>query len=186
MNDLLTTDTQELENAEDEQEENMQQDRFLTFALDTETFGLPIAFVEEIVGMQKISDVPEAPAYMKGIINLRGQIIPVIDMRLRLKKAPVPYDDRTCIVIVELGDVKAGLIVDHVSEVVHIPEGETVPPPDIRTGFQSRYISGIGKMADKVVLLLDCEKLFRADELQTIGDAVPDSCEDAQADAEAE
>lgn len=152
----------------DEEFEDMQQGRFLTFAIDNEEFGIPISFVNEIIKMQKINDIPEAATFVKGIINLRGQIISVIDMRLRFKKPPVEYDDRTCIIIVEIDGIKAGLIVDNVSEVIDIASSEISLPPDIRTGFQSRYINGIGKMKDHVVLILDCNKLFNEDELESI------------------
>jgi purine-binding chemotaxis protein CheW len=160
MEDLITTDEEEFE--------DLQEGRFLTFALENEEFGVPIAFVNEIIGMQKINEVPEAASFVKGIINLRGQIISVIDMRLKFKKQPAEYDDRTCIIIVDFNDIKAGFIVDHVSEVINIENSEISPPPDFRTGFHSRFINGIGKVKDHVVLLLDCDKIFSEDELESI------------------
>lgn len=173
MDDLVKTD---------EEIEDMQQGRFLTFAIDNEEFGIPISFVNEIIKMQKINDIPEAAGFVKGIINLRGQIISVIDMRLRFKKQPVEYDDRTCIIIVEIDGIKAGLIVDNVSEVIDIASTEISPPPDIRTGFQSRYINGIGKLKDHVILILDCNKLFSEDELQSINESSESNPEEAAAD----
>lgn len=170
MDDLIKTD---------EEIEDMQQGRFLTFAIENEEFGIPISFVNEIIKMQKINDIPEAASFVKGIINLRGQIISVIDMRLRLKKQSVEYDDRTCIIIVEIDGIKAGLIVDNVSEVIDIASTEISPPPDIRTGFQSRYINGIGKLKDHVILILDCNKLFSEDELQSISAGSESSPEEA-------
>lgn len=163
MDQLINTSDEEIEGIED-----MQQDRFLTFALDSEEFGIPISYVSEIVGMQKINKIPEVPGFVKGIINLRGQIISVIDMRLKFKKQAVEYDDRTCIIIIDINGIKAGLIVDNVSEVINIAENEISPPPDFRTGFQNKYINGIGKLKDRVVLLLDCDKIFNEQEIEEI------------------
>jgi purine-binding chemotaxis protein CheW len=160
MNDLIE--------AVDEQAEDMQHGRYLTFSLENEEFGIAINYVNEIIGMQKINDIPEVSSFVKGIINLRGSIIPVIDMRLKFKKQPAEYDDRTCIVIVDIDGISAGLIVDKVAEVINIEDGAISPPPDFRTGFQNRYINGIGKLEDTVILLLDCVKLFRDDELEEI------------------
>jgi purine-binding chemotaxis protein CheW len=159
MEDLMKTE---------EEFEDMQQDRFLTFAIDSEVFGLSISYVSEIIGMQKINDIPEVPSFVKGIINLRGKIISVIDMRLKFKKQSVDYDDRTCIIIVDINGITAGLIVDNVSEVINIPKSDVSPSPDYRTGFQNRYINGIGKLKDSVVLILDCDRLFREDELNVL------------------
>lgn len=141
-------------------EEDTQQGRFLTFAVGSEIFGLEIKYVTEIVGMQPITPLPETPEYTKGIINLRGKIIPVIDIRLKFKKESKEYTDRTCIIVIEFGDITAGLIVDNVSEVMAIPDDAVAPPPDQRTGVQNKYIAGIGKVNDEVKLLLSCEKLF--------------------------
>ncbi len=160
MNDLIET--------VDEQAEDMQHGRYLTFSLEKEEYGIAINFVNEIIGMQKINDIPEVSSFVKGIINLRGNIIPIIDMRLKLKKQPAEYDDRTCIVIVDINGISAGLIVDKVAEVINIDDDQISPPPDFRTGFQNRYINGIGKLKDSVILLIDCERLFKEDELEEI------------------
>ena len=151
-------------------EENTQHGKYLTFTLGEEAFGIEISFVTEIVGIQKINEIPEAPNYVKGIINLRGKIIPVIDMRLRLKKSSAEYTDRTCIVVIDIQTLSAGLIVDSVDEVVMIPDTSIVPPPSFQTGFQNRYIKGIGKSGENIRLLLDCERLFRDEELQSLND----------------
>ncbi len=142
-----------------EQDEDTLKDRFLTFALGSENYGIEIRYVTEIIGIQPISEVPELPEYIKGIINLRGKIIPVMDVRLRFKKQFREYNDRTCIIIVEVLNTCIGLIVDGVSEVISIPESEIVEPPDLNRGG-SRYIKGIGKAGSEVKLLLDCEKLL--------------------------
>jgi purine-binding chemotaxis protein CheW len=151
-----------------ETEEDTMRGRFLTFAVGEEIFGIEIRYVTEIIGIQPINCLPEVPEYIKGIINLRGKIIPVIDMRLKLKKAEQDYTDRTCIVVVETGENSAGLIVDRVSEVMVIQDENIVPPPNLRSDTGSRYLSGIGKVDGGVVLFLDCELLFRDTKIKDI------------------
>lgn len=141
-------------------EADTQQGRYLTFAVEREAYGIEIRCVREIVGIQEISSIPDCPNYVKGIINLRGKIIPVLDMRLRLKKEPIAYNDRTCIIVIEINGVTAGLIVDNVAEVVAIAETDIVAPPKMNSGTQYRYINGIAKTDSTIKLLLDCEKLI--------------------------
>jgi len=151
-----------------EQEEDTQHGRFLTFSLGSQAFGIEIKYVTEIIGIQPITEVPEVPAYVKGIINLRGKIIPVVDVRLKFKKEPVEYNDRTCIIVIDIQNVSVGLIVDNVAEVMTIADENIVPPPDYKTGFQNRYIKGIGKAGSDVKLLLDCDKLLTEDEVENL------------------
>jgi purine-binding chemotaxis protein CheW len=149
------------------EEEDTQKGKFLTFSLGKESYGIEILYVTEIVGIQPITQVPELPEYIKGIINLRGKIIPVMDVRLRFKKTSVDYNDRTCIVVIDIKDISIGMIVDTVAEVLSIPEHEIVPPPDINKGGK-KYIKGIGKTGSEVTLLLDCEKLLEEDEVEAL------------------
>lgn len=149
-------------------EEDTQQGRFLTFTLEDEVYGIEIRYVTEIIGIQSITKVPEVPEYVKGIINLRGKIIPVIDVRLKFGKEPMEYNDRTCIVVIDIAQVSVGLIVDNVDEVLTINEEDIAPPPPNKTGFENRYIKGIGKTGDRVQLLLDCERLLKNDEMEII------------------
>jgi len=151
-----------------EEQEDTQHGRYLTFNLGEEVFGLEIRYVTEIIGMQPITKLPEVASYIKGIINLRGKIIPVIDMRLKFGKEPTAYTDRTCIVVIDTQEVIVGLIVDMVSEVITIEDADIVPPPDHRTGISNRYIQGIGKVNGEVKLLLDCKLLLDGDETQEI------------------
>jgi purine-binding chemotaxis protein CheW len=148
--------------------EDTQKGKFLTFSVGREAYGIEIKFVTEIIGIQDITEVPELPDYVKGIINLRGKIIPVIDVRLRFKKEPKEYNDRTCIVVIDIKQTSVGLIVDNVAEVINIEDSNIVPPPDIKTGFHNRYIRGIGKVENQVKLLLDCDKLLNDDELESL------------------
>jgi len=155
-----------------EMEKDTQKGKYLTFLLDKETYAIEIKFVTEIIGIQPITEVPELPAYVKGIINLRGKIIPVMDVRLRFKKKAMEYNDRTCIIVIEVKDISIGLIVDNVSEVLSIADDDIVPLPDMNKGTENRYIKAIGKVDKEVKLILDCEKLINDDDAETIGQII--------------
>jgi len=135
--------------------------RYLTFWTDDQLFGIPIENVVQIVNVQKITELPQFPKYAKGIINLRGSIIAVIDMRLRLGKQEIPYNERTCIIVTKIQKDLIGLIVDAVDEVTKIdPENITAPPKISESDATNAYLTGIAKSDDKVVLLLDSEKIM--------------------------
>jgi purine-binding chemotaxis protein CheW len=155
-----------------EMEEDTQKGRYLTFSLGRETYGIEIKYVTEIIGLQVITEIPELPEYVRGIINLRGKIIPVMDVRLRFKKEPMEYNDRTCVIVVDINEISIGLIVDKVAEVLTIPEADIVAPPQMNKGFNNRYIKNIGKVGDDVKLLLDCEKLLSEDEMEDLSKAL--------------
>ncbi|MBX4263322.1 chemotaxis protein CheW [Clostridium estertheticum] len=152
--------------------EDTQKGKFLTFSVGKESYGIEIKFVTEIIGIQEITEVPELPDYVKGIINLRGKIIPVIDVRLRFRKEAKDYNDRTCIVVINIKETVVGLIVDNVAEVINIDDSDIVPPPQMKTGFHNRYVRGIGKVGNEVKLLLDCDKLLNDEELDKIIETV--------------
>ncbi|MDP4180981.1 MAG: chemotaxis protein CheW [Bacillota bacterium] len=149
-------------------EEDSQKDKFLTFSLGKEFYGVEIIYVTEIIGIQPITEVPELPVYIKGIINLRGKIIPVMDVRLRFKKEANDYNDRTCIIVIDVKEISIGLIVDAVSDVLDISSQDIVPPPDVNVNSHNRFIKGIGKVGNDVKLLLDCEKLISDDDAQSL------------------
>ena len=138
--------------------------RFITFAVGREMYGIEIRYVTEIVGIQPITVLPETPEHIKGVINLRGEIIPVVDMRLKFKKEPKAYTDRTCIIVIDTKDISAGLIVDEVSEVLAIDDGDISPPPAFAQTNSGRYISGIGKVDGHVKILLNSQALFSREE----------------------
>lgn len=150
-----------------EEEEDTQKDRYLTFQTGSEVYGIEIKYVTEIIGIQPITEIPELPDYMKGIINLRGKIIPVMDIRLRFKKAPREYNDRTCVIVIDINALSIGLIVDSVAEVLTIPEEDIVSPPDVKGG-KSRFMKGIGKAGNEVKLILDCEHLLNEQEQENL------------------
>lgn len=153
---------------EEQEEVDFQRGKYLTFLLGGDSYGIDIKLVTEIIGIQAITEVPELPAHIKGIINLRGRIIPVMDVRLRFKKSPRPYSDRTCIVVVDIQEMSIGLIVDSVAEVLSIAEQDIVPPPHMATDHHQRYIKGIGKVGIDVKMLLDCDKLLQYEEIGTM------------------
>jgi purine-binding chemotaxis protein CheW len=148
--------------------EDTQKGKFLTFSIDKEVYGIEILYVTEIIGIQAITQLPELSEHIKGIINLRGKIIPVIDVRLRFRKPAIEYNDRTCIIVIDIREISVGLIVDTVAEVLNIAEEDIVPPPDNKTGFHNRYIKGIGKVGNEVKLILDCDKLLSDDEINAV------------------
>lgn len=151
----------------DSLQEDTQKGKYLTFSLGNEYYAIEIKYVTEIIGMQPISEVPELPEYVKGIINLRGKIIPVMDVRLRFKKPAVSYNDRTCVIVIDISQISIGLIVDLVSEVMTIPDTDIVPPPEVRHSG-NKFIKGIGKVNDEVKLLLDCEKLINDNDIDSL------------------
>lgn len=148
-------------------EEDTQKNKFLTFCLGDEHYGVDIMYVTEIVGIQPITEMPDLPMSMRGIINLRGKIIPVMDARVKFKKEVMAYNDRTCIIVINVLSLMIGIIVDAVSEVMTIDDGQIVPPPIIAT-TGANYIKGIGKSNDQVTLILDCKKLLNEEELNQL------------------
>ena len=145
--------------------------KYLTFLVENQTFGLSIRNVNGIIQMQEITPVPELPAHVKGIINMRGMVVPIIDVNLRFGKAEQVYNERTCIIILETEQGQVGIIVDAVKEVLEIPPADISPRPAM--GAQSAsYINGIGKIGPKIVLLLD-SKLLVGQEMADYGDMLP-------------
>ncbi|MEA4894326.1 MAG: chemotaxis protein CheW [Oscillospiraceae bacterium] len=137
-------------------------DRYLLFTIDGTYYGLPLALALEILTVQSITKLPRVAGYVKGIINLRGKVIPVIDVRKKLGISERENDEATCIIVIDIRDMHVGLIVDMVSEVVTVPSDRVIPPPQT-IGEKSNYISSISQLDDKVVLNLDCEKFFHDD-----------------------
>jgi len=149
----------------DEDDEDTQKDKYLTFTVGSEDYGIEIAHVTEIIGTQKITDVPDMPGYIKGVINLRGKVIPVMDVRLRFRMPEREHDDRTCIVVVNVHGTPVGLVVDTVREVADIPENQIELPPEVSQSSSQHYIRGLGKIGDEVKILLDVERLVRREAL---------------------
>ncbi len=152
--------------------ENLSEDtlknKFLTFFIENQLFGISISDVVQIVGIQEITEVPEFPEYAKGVINLRGIIIPIIDVRLRLKKEEAPYNERTCIIVTNINESYIGFIVDSVNEVTEIYEENISVTPRMSTDYVNTYITGIAKIESKIVLIMDIKKMLNEKELEFI------------------
>jgi len=137
---------------------------FLTFHLDSEVYGVEILKVREIIGIMDITPVPQTQNFVEGVINLRGKVIPVMNLRSRFGLEPIPYDDQTCIIVVDVG-VMMGIVVDTVQEVNDIPSDRIEEPPAIGMDEDSAFILGMGKVGDDVKLLLDIDQVLTAGNL---------------------
>lgn len=148
--------------------EDTQKDKYLTFHLAGENYGIEICYVIEIIGIQSITEVPDMPTFIRGVINLRGKVIPVMDVRARFKLPARDYDDRTCIIVINVDSTEVGLVVDEVSEVADIPENHVEPAPRTSKNSDDSYIQGMGKMNNRVIILLDVHKLLFNNEMQRL------------------
>ena len=148
-------------------EEDSQKGMFMTFQTGKEFFGISISYVNEIIAMQPIAAIPEVDDYIKGLINLRGKIIPVIDVRVRFKMEPCEYTDRTCIIVIDVKSTMIGLIVERLADVDTIAEDSIVPPPSLgrKEHEHNKYVYGLARTKDTVTLLLDPEKLIKQDDI---------------------
>jgi len=142
--------------------------QLVSFKIGNEEFGVDILKVQEINRMMEITTVPNAPEFVDGVVNLRGRIIPVIDLRTRLNMPRNKHDHNTRIVVVELSGKTVGFIVDEVSEVLRIPRNITEPPPDMVAGINAEYITAVGKLEDRLLILLDLEKVLSEDEAASL------------------
>ncbi len=143
--------------------------KYLTFRLAKESYGLEILKVSELIKIMDITHVPQMPDFVKGVINLRGRVIPVIDLRLKFGLEEIPYTEETCIIVVSLG-TQIGIIVDTVEEVMDSPHDAIEPSPHMGHGVGTDFIRGMGKVEEKVKILLDIEKVLTADDLARIGE----------------
>ncbi len=134
--------------------------QLVTFHIGEEEFGVEILKVQEIIRMMGITRVPKAPDFVEGVINLRGKVIPIIDLRTRFGMAAQEHDKHTRIIVIEINGVIIGFVVDSVSEVLRIPADTVEPPPPIISGIESEYIRGVGKLADRLLILLDLDSLL--------------------------
>ena len=147
----------------------MKTGKYLTFCLEKEEYGIGILKVKEIIGMMPITSVPRTPQFVKGVINLRGKVIPVIDLRLKFGMGEIPYTDRTCIIVVEIDSdnntVLIGTVVDAVSEVLNIQEEDVEETPAFGTKLNTEYILGMAKMGGGVKILLNIDKVLSTEEI---------------------
>jgi purine-binding chemotaxis protein CheW len=146
--------------------------KYLTFSLDNEEYGIGILKIKEIIGMMPITPVPRTPEYVKGVINLRGKVIPVVDLRLKFGMDDIEYNERTCIIVVEIegqsGTVMIGTVVDSVSEVLNIKGEDIEDTPTFGTKLDTDYILGMAKMEGGVKILLDIDQVLSTQEVEDL------------------
>ena len=146
--------------------------KYLTFSMADEEYGIGILKVKEIIGMMAVTMVPQTPSYVKGVINLRGKIIPVVSLRLKFGLEEIDYTDRTCIIVVEVktgaGSVLMGIVVDEVSEVLNIRSAEIEDTPTFGTSLKTDFILGMAKTGNRVKILLDIDKVISGQEMETV------------------
>jgi purine-binding chemotaxis protein CheW len=151
------------------QTSDFREGKYLTFTLAGEDYGIGILKIREIIGMMPITTVPQTSAFVKGVINLRGKVIPVIDLRLRFGMISIDYTERTCIIVVQINlshtTVNIGIVVDSVSEVLNIPGGDIEDTPAFGTQLKTDYIHGMAKIGGGVKILLDIDKVLTEDEI---------------------
>ena len=149
--------------------------KYLTFTLASEEYGISILKIKEIIGMISITSIPQTPDYVKGVINLRGKVIPVVDLRMKFGMRAIDYDERTCIIVLEIGEkgseLMIGIVVDTVSEVLNIKGEEIEDTPHFGTALDTDYIMGMAKSEDAVKILLDIDKILKADEMARLSGA---------------
>ena len=142
--------------------------QLVTFNISNEEFGIDILKVQEIIRTMEITKVPRAPEFVEGVINLRGKVIPIIDLRKRFGMDSRKHDSQTRIVVLELNRMIVGFVVDSVSEVLRIPADTVVPPPAVVSGLDSEFISGVGKLEDRLLIMIDLDKLLSFEEHEVL------------------
>ena len=154
--------------------------KYLTFGLGEEEYGLEILKVHEIIVLMDITAVPKVPEFVKGVINLRGKVIPVVDLRLKFGMDGVEKTDSTCIIVVDVGNMEMGIVVDHVSEVLDISGEDIESPPSFGTSVSTSFIMGMGKVGERVTILLDITKVLATAELLAVMDVTKSENESDQ------
>ena len=137
--------------------------RCLTFYIEETVYSLPLSHVIEIIGMQRVTHIPGMPIYIKGIVNLRGKVVPIMDVRLKFGQPEREYDDKTCIIIILINDINVGLIVDRVEDVITLSRDNMAPPPLSDRRMGDSYLNSISTIGETVVMNIDCEKFFQVD-----------------------
>jgi len=158
----------------DKKETSSVEGKFLTFVLGEEIYGIEILKAREIIGLMDITTVPQTPDYMKGVINLRGKVIPVIDLRMKFSMQEEAHTQETCVIVVEVNSTSIGIIVDSVSEVSDIGGGEIENAPKFGQNIDTSFIMGLGKVKDKIIILLDIDAVLSSAELEMVEELAKD------------
>ena len=143
----------------------------LTFTLGSEEYGIDILKVQEIRGYEAVTTIANAPEFIKGVINLRGIIVPVVDMRIKFRLGNVTYNETTVVIILNVADRVVGMVVDGVSDVITLKADEIKPPPEFGSGLDVRYLQGLGTANDRMIILVDIEKLMTSRDMELIESA---------------
>jgi purine-binding chemotaxis protein CheW len=141
------------------------QQEFLTFVLGDENYALDIMTVKEIRGYEAVTKIANAPAYIKGVLNLRGDIVPIIDLRIKFQVGEATYDEFTIVIMLMIGDRVVGIVVDEVSDVIKVEDDDIRPPPEFGVAFDSAYLHGLTTINDQMIILVNIQKLISSDEL---------------------
>ncbi|HOP50964.1 MAG TPA: chemotaxis protein CheW [Ignavibacteriales bacterium] len=159
MNNALSTNV-------DDKKDKLQDEilQLVTFSIGNEEFGVEILKVQEINKMMQVTKIPNSPSFVEGVINLRGKVIPIINLRNKLRLSPKEHDKNTRIIVMEIQGKTVGFIVDAVSEVLRIPRSITEPPPPMIGGVSSEYIVSVGKLEDRLLILLDVDRILSNEE----------------------
>lgn len=138
---------------------------FLTFKLGDVEYGVDIRLVQELRGYDAVTRIANAPEHIKGVINLRGLIVPIVDMRIRFNAGPVDYDQFTVVIVLNVGGRVVGMVVDSVTDVTSLPPDSIKPPPEFGAAIDTRYVTGLGTLDERMIILVDIERLMAPDEL---------------------
>lgn len=176
----------EEKNGDEVENESGLEQKYLTFWTDEELFGIPISDVVQIISIQEITPLPDFPDYAKGVINLRGSIIPVIDIRLRFGKPEIAYNESTCIIVTRIEEEYMGFIVDSVNEVADIEDDNITPAPKVSKDVTNKYLTGIGQIGERVVLLLDVGKILTEKEYRQVHETTAQTAEQLSSGTPAE
>ncbi len=149
---------------------------FLTFTLGNEEYGIDILKVQEIRGYNAVTPIVNAPAFIKGVINLRGTIVPIVDLRIKFAVGEVKYDAFTVVVVLKILSRTVGVVVDSVSDVLHLSTDQVRDPPELGAALDTRYLLGLGAVDDRMLILIDIEKLFTSKDM-ALFDEAPDAAE---------
>ncbi|SEI60586.1 purine-binding chemotaxis protein CheW [Allopseudospirillum japonicum] len=156
------------------QEPGRRGQEFLTFCLGGEEYGIDILKVQEIRGYGAVTRIVNAPKFIKGVINLRGVIVPIVDLRIKFGVGDIKYDEFTVVIILHLLDRTVGIVIDSVSDVVTLHEDQIKAAPDFHANFDSAYIRGLATLEEQMLILVDIEKLMNSDEIKLVDQAVTD------------
>ncbi len=156
------------------QESDLDQSQYVTFSLNDEVYGIDALSVQEIIELTNITRVPHLPDFMKGVINLRGTIIPVVDLKTKFNMKTGPYKKHTCIIVTEFRDSLMGLIVDNVFDVLSLSRSSIQPPPEFGTGIKVDFIKGLIRQADKLIIILDMNKVLSEEEVVMVRETLKD------------